>query len=183
MNEARKTRISKTLSRILRHAPESVGLTLDAQGWVEVRILLAALARHGMPCAPEELAVVVRDNNKQRFAFSEDGLRIRANQGHSVTGVDLQLAAQQPPEFLYHGTAYSHLDAIRREGLKPGSRHHVHLSLQKETAIQVGGRHGRPVVLVVRSGDLHRAGQVFHCSENGVWLTGPVPVDYLAFPD
>jgi putative RNA 2'-phosphotransferase len=170
--------LSKFLSFVLRHEPEAIGLTLDAEGWVAVEELLAAAARHGHSVTRGQLEEVVATNDKRRFSFSPDGRLIRANQGHSVE-VDLGLAPVEPPELLYHGTVERFLDSIREKGLLRGNRHHVHLSADRETAARVGQRRGRPVVLVVDSGRMHRAGHRFFRSENGVWLTEAVPADFL----
>jgi putative RNA 2'-phosphotransferase len=171
-------KISKFLSLILRHEPGKIGVTLDAQGWIEVDVLLAAMVRHRRPLSRRELEDVVENNDKKRFAFSADGLRIRANQGHS-TEVDLALEPRTPPERLFHGTVEKFLDAIFAEGLKKGARHHVHLSPDLETAKRVGQRRGKPVILSVATGEMHRAGHVFFLSENGVWLTDHVPPQFL----
>ena len=178
VTDAALTRLSKFLSLVLRHAPERAGVVLDAAGWAEVDALIAGARRAGVALDRARLERVVRDNDKQRFAFSPDGRRIRASQGHSVA-VDLGLTPEAPPETLYHGTAARHLDAIRREGLRPGRRTHVHLSADAATAASVGRRHGRPVVLGVAAGAMHRAGHAFVRSANGVWLTDAVPPEYL----
>ncbi|MGW2398413.1 RNA 2'-phosphotransferase [Kitasatospora sp. NPDC001664] len=178
MDEKRGVRVSKTLSRVLRHDPASIGITLDEAGWVPVDTLLDALRRKGTRITRDELDHVVATNNKKRFAFSEDGSAIRASQGHSVA-VDLGLAAAEPPAVLYHGTTGASLDAIFREGLRPMSRQDVHLSADTETAVRVGSRHGRPVVLTVDAAGLHAAGHEFRISANGVWLTDAVPPGYL----
>ena len=168
---------SKFLSLILRHDPGKIGLTLDPQGWADVEELLAKVpAKFGL--TRERLNELVPTNDKQRFAISEGGERIRANQGHS-TKVDLALAPIEPPETLFHGTATRFLDSILAEGLKPGSRQHVHLSLDEETALKVGQRHGKPVILTLPALELHRADKQFYRSENGVWLTDFVPADCL----
>ncbi|MCL4205496.1 MAG: RNA 2'-phosphotransferase [Pirellulaceae bacterium] len=169
---------SKFLSLVLRHRPDAIGITLDAEGWVSVEVLLAACAQHGRTISREQLDAVVRTNDKQRFAFSADGSRIRANQGHSLP-VDLGLAPVEPPELLYHGTVSRFLESIRRDGLTKGKRHHVHLSPDIQTATKVGQRRGRPVVLVIEAGRMFREGHTFYRSENGVWLTDAVPPDYL----
>ena len=179
MDEARLVKVSKYLSKHLRHQPERIGLTLAAGGWVVVDDLLAACATHGLRLSRTELDEVVAGNNKQRFAYDETGERIRANQGHSV-GVDLELEPVIPPMTLYHGTGHQSVDTIRQEGLHKMSRHHVHLSADVETAQRVGARHGRPVVLTVDAGGMSRAGHVFYCSANGVWLTVHVPPEFLA---
>ncbi|ALO94806.1 MULTISPECIES: RNA 2'-phosphotransferase [Streptomyces] len=179
MDERRTVKVSKYLSRHLRHQPERIGLTPDPGGWVEIDTLIAAASAHGFPFSRAELDHVVAANDKRRFAV-EDG-RIRASQGHSIE-VDLGLPPATPPPYLYHGTVARHLDAIRAEGLRPMNRHAVHLSADRETATRVGARRGRPVVLSVDSGAMHRDGHVFHISANGVWLTATVPARYLRFP-
>ncbi|MEV7194903.1 RNA 2'-phosphotransferase [Streptomyces sp. NPDC093510] len=174
--EQRTVKVSKYLSKHLRHSPDRIGLTLDANGWVEIDALLAAAAAHRFPITRAELDHVVAVNDKQRFAV-QDG-RIRASQGHSVD-VDLDLPPAAPPAYLFHGTVAAHLAAIRAEGLRPMNRHAVHLSPDRETATRVGARRGRPVVLSVASGAMHRDGHVFQVSANGVWLTAAVPPGYI----
>jgi putative RNA 2'-phosphotransferase len=169
---------SKFLSLVLRHRPDVIGITLDAEGWVPVEDLLAACAQHGRAISRKQLDVVVRTNDKQRFAFSADGSRIRANQGHSLP-IDLGLVSLEPPELLYHGTVPRFLESIRQEGLTRGNRHHVHLSPDTQTATKVGQRRGRPVVLVIEAGRMFRDGHEFYQSENGVWLTDAVPPAYI----
>ncbi|CAL9494380.1 RNA 2'-phosphotransferase [Streptomyces sp. enrichment culture] len=179
MDERRTVRVSKYLSKHLRHQPDRIGLVLDEAGWVEIDTLIAAAVAHGFRFTRAELDHVVATNDKQRFAV--EGTRIRASQGHSVE-VDLGLAPATPPPHLYHGTVARHLDAIRAQGLRPMNRHAVHLSADRETATRVGARRGRPVVLTVDAGAMHRDGHVFHVSANGVWLTPGVPPEYLRFP-
>ncbi len=170
--------ISKFLSLILRHQPEKIGLTLDAEGWALVDELIACAAKHGTVLSRELLFEAVDKNSKQRFALDPSKTRIRANQGHSIN-VDLRLNPLEPPPILFHGTATRFVDSILRQGLRPGSRHHVHLSATRETAIAVGARHGVPFVFEVDALAMHRDGCVFFRSENGVWLTTRVPVRYL----
>ncbi|MCT7356586.1 RNA 2'-phosphotransferase [Streptomyces sp. 15-116A] len=180
MDERRTVKVSKYIAKHLRHQPERIGLSLDEGGWVEIDTLIAAAAAHGFRFTRQELDHVVATNDKRRFAI--EGSRIRASQGHSVE-VDLGLPPATPPPYLYHGTVAAHLEAIRTEGLRPMNRHAVHLSADRETATRVGARRGRPVVLSVDSGTMHRDGHVFHVSANGVWLTDVVPPGYLRFPE
>lgn len=181
MNPKRAVAVSKFLSLVLRHIPEKVSVSLDAAGWVGVEELLAGCAAHGFAVSRAELETVVASSDKQRFVLSVDGLRIRANQGHSVS-VDLGLAPVRPPELLYHGTVDAFLPSIRGSGLEKRSRHHVHLSPDRETALKVGARRGKPVVLEVHSGKMHEDGILFYQSLNRVWLTDHVPPQYLRFP-
>lgn len=169
-------RTSKRLSRVLRHQPGSIGVTLSPDGWIDIDVLLDALARHGTPLTRADLDRVVAGNDKQRFAV--DGTRIRASQGHSVP-VELGYEPADAPPVLFHGTAVGNLAAIRAEGLHRGRRHHVHLSADVATAARVGARHGKPVVLTVDAAAMAAAGHVFFRSANGVWLTEAVPARYL----
>jgi putative RNA 2'-phosphotransferase len=157
---------------------------MDAEreaGWVGVQELLQAVNRHGVALTLDDLKHIVATSDKKRFAFSEDGQRIRANQGHSVE-VNLQYTPQTPPEILYHGTATRFLDGIRKHGLQKMERHDVHLSAETKVTLQVGGRHGKPVLLAIRAADMHRAGFVFRCSSNGVWLVNNLPPEFINFP-
>ena len=178
MTQKRLTKISKYLSLHLRHQPEALGLTLKKGGWVDVVALLKAAAADGFPITPLELETVVATNDKQRFAFDETGMQIRANQGHS-TAVDLALAPQIPPNVLYHGTGEQFATLILKMGLKKMARHHVHLSVEPETAYKVGSRHGRPFIFQVNAAAMAADDFTFYCSANGVWLVDHVPPDYL----
>ena len=175
------TRNSKFLSLVLRHDPDRIGITLDDAGWTDVAALLDATAAHGVMITRDELVQIVATSDKQRFALSPDGARIRANQGHSVE-VDLALAPATPPAVLYHGTVGQFVDSIREQGLIKGARHHVHLSADTATAAKVGGRRGKPVILTVRAADMVAAGHTFFCSENGVWLVDHVQAQFIDFP-
>jgi putative RNA 2'-phosphotransferase len=170
--------ISRRLALVLRHRPESIGLELDAHGWVAVDELLPALARHGLRLDRAELERVVATNDKQRFAFDAEHHRIRANQGHSLD-VDLGLAPVTPPPILYHGTVQKFLPEIAADGLRPGTRRHVHLSQDVATARRVGSRRGSPIVLTVDAAAMVAADFIFFRSANGIWLTDHVPPRYL----
>jgi putative RNA 2'-phosphotransferase len=172
---------SRFLSLILRHQPESIGLKLNGEGWADIGELIRLANSRGTALSRKLIEEIVATSDKQRFALSDDGAMIRANQGHSVK-IDLALAPQAPPPQLFHGTASHAIEAIRAQGLKPAARQHVHLSSAFETAIAVGKRHGRPVVLTVESGQMHADGNAFYLSANGVWLTDAVPVRYISFP-
>ncbi|HEX8956412.1 MAG TPA: RNA 2'-phosphotransferase [Burkholderiaceae bacterium] len=173
---------SKFISLVLRHQPERIGLQLDAQGWAEIDELLLLAGKAGKNISRALLEEVVADNDKQRFVISEDGKRIRANQGHSVD-IDLALEPAAPPAVLYHGTATRFLQSIRKQGLLHGSRQHVHLSLEHATATHVGQRHGVAAILKIDAARMHADGHPFYVSQNGVWLCGHVPVSYIAFPE
>ncbi|NJM75537.1 MAG: RNA 2'-phosphotransferase [Acaryochloridaceae cyanobacterium RU_4_10] len=178
MNQTHQVKISKFLSKHLRHTPERLGLTLAPGGWVGVDELLLACATHQFAIAREELEEVVAASDKQRFSFDETKTLIRANQGHS-TEVDLQLEPQVPPDILYHGTGEKSVPAILQSGLLKMSRHHVHLSADIETAQKVGMRHGRLVLFTVNAAAMNQAEIPFYCSDNGVWLVDEVPIQYL----
>ena len=169
-------RISKFLSLVLRHKPETIGIELDSNGWVSIPVLLAALAANGRAISREELEKIVQENDKQRFAI-QDG-RIRANQGHSIS-VSLDLEPTIPPASLYHGTATRFLASILGSGLKKMNRQHVHLSADKVTARKVGIRHGKPAILKIDASQMTQDGFQFFLSNNGVWLTDSVAPRYI----
>ncbi len=171
-------RDSKFLSLVLRHEPQRAHLTLGPGGWVDIKRLLAGMAQAGHPLSHESLLQIVAENDKKRFTLSEDGRQIRAAQGHSIP-VDLGLQPAVPPAILWHGTAEKSLAAILHEGLSPQSRQHVHLSKDQDTALRVGQRHGKPVILEVATDRMQADGHLFWQADNGVWLTDSVPPAYL----
>lgn len=173
------TEKSKYISYVLRHGAKEVGIDIDSQGWVLVSDLLASSVKAKQPITHEELTFIVENNNKKRFAYSEDGLFIRANQGHSSESVSITFQPKEPPESLFHGTTVAFVDVIMSEGLKKMSRHHVHLSQSLETAISVGSRHGKVAILEINATQMLTDGFIFYRSENDVWLTDHVPAHYI----
>ena len=169
---------SKLLSLILRHAPEKAGLVLGEGGWVDVEALLQGLSKMNHPMSRERLGVIVYENEKKRFTFSEDETKIRAAQGHSVK-IKHDLKPLAPPEALYHGTAVRFIEAIKSQGLRPMSRQHVHLSADTQTAKKVGQRHGKPIILQINTQKMASAGLLFYQADNGVWLTDVVPSEFI----
>lgn len=176
--QGEKVKISKFLSLVLRHKPDVIDLGLDEAGWAEIAELVKKGCKSGVQLTPDHIRQVVAESDKQRFAVSEDGLRVRANQGHSIA-VDLGLEKVEPPHLLYHGTATRNLAAIRQQGLIKGNRQYVHLSPDRETAETVGKRYGKPVVLTIKAGCMALDGFWFYLSANGVWLTDHVPTEYI----
>lgn len=181
MNPQQIVRHSKFLSLVLRHQPGKIGLTLDEQGWVDVELLLTALKENRHQLSREQLEVIVRDNDKQRFAFDATGQKIRASQGHSI---DIQLEYQpvKPPGELYHGTPQQFVEAIKQQGLTKQKRHAVHMHTSIETAVAVGQRRGKPVLLTIDAAEMYSAGYKFFVTPNDVWLTDHVPPEYISFP-
>lgn len=170
--------LGRFLSLVLRHNPSAAGISLDQNGWANIDELLAGVNRSGRRINMETIERIVHENNKQRYAFNEDHTKIRANQGHSLK-VDVELKSQIPPDTLYHGTASRFLDSIRRDGITKQNRQHVHLSADIETAVKVGSRHGKAVVLSVDAAAMFADGYTFYLSENGVWLCDIVPWKYV----
>lgn len=179
MSKSKPRNISKLLSLILRHQPELIDLKLDGAGWADLDELIDKLnAKNKTDLTRSDIAEVVATSDKQRFRLSDDGTRIRANQGHSID-IDLELEAVEPPAFLYHGTATRFVPSIMEHGLSKRERHHVHLSAERATAEAVGTRHGKLAMLLVDAPAMHRAGHEFFISANGVWLTDHVPPQHL----
>lgn len=180
MTEQHKKRISKFLSYVLRHHPELINLNLDENGWANVDELITRSKRDPHEgISFEELDEIVETNDKKRFIFNEDKTRIRANQGHSID-IDLALISQKPPEFLYHGTAQNNVDSIFEKGIEKRKRKHVHLSQDIETATKVGMRHGKPIILTINTEKMFNDGIEFYLSENNVWLTDFVDIQYIS---
>jgi putative RNA 2'-phosphotransferase len=173
------TETSKFLSYVLRHQPAAIDLVLDREGWADISALVAGARRAGRELDGALIRAVVETNDKKRFAISEDGLRIRAVQGHSTDAVAIAHVEKMPPEVLFHGTATRFLESILREGLRPGKRQHVHLSEDALTATAVGQRYGKPLVLKIEAQRMHQQGVRFFQAENGVWLTARVPAAFI----
>lgn len=172
-------KISRFLSYVLRHKPESIGITLDSNGWVRIDVLIRQAKKHRMYLSQDLITEIVRTNDKKRFTLSEDNLKIRAAQGHSTNQVNIAYIEKIPPEHLYHGTATHFLDSIFQQGLIAGKRHYVHISYDEKTAVTVGKRHGKPIVLRINALAMYQQGFKFYLADNGVWLTNNVPSQFL----
>lgn len=175
-------RVSRLLSKVLRHDPKVLGIELDKEGWVEVPVLLKALQKTNPSFNLYDLKEIVAENDKQRFAFDDSGefKKIRASQGHSLKEVEISYTEQMPPEFLYHGTATKFFDSIKKTGITKQSRNHVHLSDNVKTAEAVGKRHGKCLILRIDSMLMYLQGYKWYKSANGVWLTDEVPMKYVS---
>lgn len=171
--------ISKFLSYVLRHKPESIGLSLDKEGWAVISDLILCAAKDGYALTNNLICDIVATSDKKRFTLSDDGLRIRAAQGHSTSQVHIDYQEKTPPCFLYHGTATRFIPSIREQGLRAMSRQYVHLSSDESTAIQVGKRHGEPVVLKIKAQEMHEQGFKFFQADNGVWLSEHIPYRFI----
>ena len=171
------TKVSRYISLILRHKPETIGISLDNHGWANVKDLIEGVNKtHKLDM--EMLEEIVATDDKQRYSFNEDKTMIRANQGHSVN-VDVDLEETMPPEMLWHGTGIKYVKSIDAEGLISKSRLYVHLSVDPNTAIEVGKRHGTPAIYCIDALRMHGDGYKFYRSKNGVWLTKHVPTEYF----
>ena len=173
--------MGKFISLILRHKPETVGITLDEHGWANVDELISGIAKRQY-FDMSMLEEIVATDSKQRYSFNEGKTLIRANQGHSIS-VDVELEKAMPPEYLYHGTGEKYVSSIVVQGLLPKSRLYVHLSSDNNTAKKVGARHGKPVEYRISAGKMAEDGYAFYKSVNGVWLTKEVPVEYFKRDD
>ena len=173
------TKISKKLSFLLRHCTEPMYIDLDG-GWADVDTIIKVLNTKYPETDKKVLEQIVSQDEKGRYSMNEDHTKIRANQGHSIPGVIIEMEQPDPPELLYHGTATRFLPTIMEEGLKPMSRQYVHISQDLETAVKVGSRHGKPVILIIRAKEFVSDGNKLYRSSNGVWLTEEVPVRYFS---
>lgn len=174
---------SKFLSYVLRHEPHTIGLRLDSEGWADIGLLIEGATQSGRAITRDLIQQVVDTSDKKRFSISADGARIRAEQGHSTSSVNITYPEKKPPEFLYHGTATRFLESILKEGLRSGERHYVHLSEDERTATAVGQRYGKPVVLKVEALRMYQQGFKFFKADNGVWLINNIPAKLLHLSD
>ena len=171
-------KISRFMSLVLRHNPEAIGISLDNNGWADVRELISGICNSGRQIDMETLERIVAENDKQRFSFNDNHTKIRANQGHSIS-VDVELSESEPPDVLYHGTAVRFLDSIRKNGILKRNRQYVHLSSDIQTARDVGKRHGKPVVLPIDTKKMRADGHIFYLSANHVWLCDDIAWRYI----
>lgn len=178
ISEKQNIKTSKFLSLVLRHKPETIQIQLDENGWVSVNELIEKLNNYGKEIDFKTIEYVVETNSKKRFAFNEDKSKIRASQGHSLQ-IDLNYEPINPPELLYHGTSKKFVDSILKSGIEKRNRQHVHLSSDIETALKVGQRHGKPVILKIQTEKMNKNGHKFYLSDNNVWLTDYVPIEYI----
>ncbi|MBA5794048.1 RNA 2'-phosphotransferase [Flavobacterium sp. xlx-214] len=169
---------SKFLSLVLRHQPETIGIKLDENGWTDVNLLIEKVNQSGVKLDKSTLIEIVSTNSKKRFAFNENQDKIRASQGHSVN-IELGYINQKPPRILFHGTSEKNVESILKIGLEKRNRQHVHLSNDIETALKVGQRHGKPIILEISTGDMFKDNFTFFISDNNVWLTDNVPNKYV----
>ncbi|SHE86224.1 putative RNA 2'-phosphotransferase [Seinonella peptonophila] len=183
MNRSEQKHMSKFLTLVLRHQPEIIHIQPDPQGWVSVQELLIALQKNKKGLSVDELHQIVETNDKNRFELSTDGKRIRARYGHSISISKEHSESVNPPELLFHGTATRFLASILREGLQRMNRQYVHLSTDLHTAKQVGGRHGKPIILIIEAGRMRSDGFLFYRTEPNVWLTKHVPPAYIRFQE
>ena len=172
------TEISKEMSYLLRHKPEKKNLILDTEGYTDVNDLLKAL-----DITKSILDTIVKTDHKQRYSYNIDGTKIRANQGHSLSYVNIKYKEFIPKDKLYHGTSQRFVTSISKNGLKPQTRNYVHISQDINTAKEVGLRHAKTLAdLIIYEIDYKSMlddGYKFFISDNNVVLTKEVPPKYL----
>ncbi|XP_006781376.1 tRNA 2'-phosphotransferase 1 isoform X3 [Neolamprologus brichardi] len=178
--EDRDVRLSKSMSYALRHGASQMGLQMGTDGFLFVEDLLAHPQFHSYSL--EDVERVVATNDKQRFKLCthpEDGrLQIRANQGHSVQVVDLELKpvmAGSPdcPAEAVHGSYLRNWSSIQQQGLSRMKRTHIHLArgLPGEDGIISGMRKDCDLAVFIDVPKALADGIKFFWSENDVLLT------------
>ena len=173
-----KNEIGKFIALILRHRPDAIGITLDEHGWAKVEELIAGISRN-YDFNMAMLEDIVKSDNKQRYSFNDDKTLIRANQGHSTKSVNINFEEVDWDKMkgkLFHGTGEKFMESIMNTGIEPRSRQYVHLSCDVNTAIKVGSRHGKPIILDIDTDEMKKRGAKLYKSENNVYLTKNVPV-------
>ena len=130
-------------------------MDVDEHGFASVQQLTRALQKRGWAnLEPEELITRLQSPDVERFQLVGD--RVRARYGHSIEiTYDFPRAEVRDP--LYHGTSRSAWNSIRKQGLKPLGRSHVHLSRNSQEAGRVGRRHdAKPVIIEVNVPEDHQ---------------------------
>ena len=176
------TRLSKTISKILRHRPEQFGIQLDDEGWTSLDLLIQRLRRQQKwkDLEEQDILDMMATASKQRYEVKNG--RIRAYYGHSIPK-KISKVASSPPGILYHGTAKATVPLIGESGLLPMNRQYVHLSADIQTATIVGKRRDiRPTILQVNALEASQSGIDFYLENNGIWLSEPIPPKFIIFP-
>jgi 2'-phosphotransferase len=207
MDTKREVYLSKTLTWVLRHKAQDLGLTLDSEGYAPVSQVLQLRQLAGVTL--EELQYVVAHNDKQRFALRKsqpptpagptgssgpaaaagaETWSIRANQGHSkavgsvIDDVKLLRKLTAPLPVCFHGTYQRHVQKIKKEGLKAMSRKHIHLTTSLDA--KSGIRADVQCLVHIDMALALKDGIAFYVSDNGVVLTegidGVLPSTYIA---
>ncbi len=173
-------KLSKTLAHALRHAPQDYNLALDDQGWADAHALITTLrARRAFATLSLEALAHFVDHQQDKRRFELVDGRIRACYAHSIP-TPIAREPATPPDLLYHGTPPRAVEAILREGLKPMSRQHVHMSDDVKTALVVGSRRAQtPTLLVIDASAAHRAGVTFYHGNDETWLADAVPPAFI----
>jgi putative RNA 2'-phosphotransferase len=171
----RKNNKGVQLAWLLRHDRKAFDSgIIDINGY---RTLNDLIGHHGY--SRDLIDEIVRTNNKKRFEYDESGERIRARQGHSIP-VEIEMQPVANCDLLWHGTSDRFIASILKDGLKPQSRLHVHLSKDMETAESVGARHGGNLcVIKIDAKQMLLDGKQIWLSNNGVYLTDSVEPNYF----
>ena len=174
-------KLSKEISYALRHAPWEYELELDSEGFVPVEQLISALdesGKHGRPITVSDLEYIIANSDKTRFEIQGD--RVRALYGHTIP-MHISKEPIVPPAILYHGTTHKAAKIILKDGLKPMKRQYVHLSVDTDTAVQVGKRRdSEPAILKIDAAKAHSDGVKFYKGNDKVVLADYIPPEYIS---
>ncbi|WP_409342778.1 RNA 2'-phosphotransferase [Paenibacillus sp. MBLB4367] len=174
LSKEKETRLSKFMTKLLRHTPEDYGLVLEpSDGSCTLDELLDVI--RSQPkwswVTSGDIEQTVLRCEKQRFEIKER--RIRARYGHSHDKVKYEPG--NPPAVLYHGTNVQAAPSILREGIRSMGRQYVHLSEGTGFAELAGSRRGELVILAVDTRKAQGHGVTFYYAGNEVWLADFVP--------
>ncbi|KAF9266733.1 hypothetical protein L218DRAFT_955842 [Marasmius fiardii PR-910] len=178
-----EVRVSKTLSWLLRHGAQSEGLKMRPDGYVKVTDLLSNPKILSQSLDLAGLQAIVQADAKQRYSLisekNEVGVEewwIKANQGHSLKSVQLELQpvlsfSDIPSGLAIHGTNKQAWGAISKQGLSKMKRNHIHLA-QGLTGQAISGMRKSATIFIYINVPLALSeGVKFFLSDNGVVLT------------
>ena len=172
---ANTSRISKLLSLMLRHRPDEFGLEIDAYGYAPLDQVVQGVQERYAEITEADVVDLVKAPGQYRFELNEFG--VRALYGHSFF-VDMDGEPMDPPERLYMGTTRSAAQRFAREGISPGDRYYVHLSLTREAAESHSHQRDTPCVVEILAAKAHEEGCRFF-ARGAVVLTEEIPASCI----
>jgi len=173
-----QARLSKFLALVLRHKAHQFDLKVDDEGFVDLGELLDVMDDEGLDWVTEE-DIDNLSGSHVRKRFEVRGDRIRATYGHSFRN-PIRFEVIDPPEVLYVGMSPNQASVARRRGIHPIGRQYVHLTDDRDEAIQVGSRGGEVAdVVVVKAKGAAGKGVDFHLPTKGLFLCAQVPAIHL----
>ena len=195
----RDMKVTKAMTRVLRHSAVEQGLAIRVDGFLDVQELLSERRVQALGVTEDEAIEAVHSNDKKRFELLHEGTQvsIRAIQGHSMRHVEdeqlltpLDQADPWLPTVCVHGTYRRHAESILQQGLLAGGgksqRKHVHFAPFEpgDKEVVSGMRYDCDTAIYLDLRRALRAGLPFFKSSNNVILSpgigGVIAPEYIS---